>query len=75
MWIWDITFLACSLEVGQFFYLYAILDLWSRNIAGLGSARAVGERAAEFVEKAAWRERLRRRPLILHADNGGCSSW
>ena len=71
VWVWDITFLACSAVVGQFFYLYAILDLWSRMIVAWEvHEQESGELAAELVEKAAWREHLRRRPLILHADNG-----
>jgi hypothetical protein len=32
--------------------------------------RESGEWAAELVEKAVWREHLRARPLVLHADNG-----
>ena len=71
VWVWDITFLACSSVVGQFFYLYAILDLWSRKIVAWEvHDREAGEWAAELVEKAAWREHLRHQPLILHADNG-----
>ena len=71
VWVWDITFLPCSQVAGQFFYLYAILDLWSRKIVAWEvHEHESGEWAAELVEKAAWREHLRRRPLILHADNG-----
>jgi transposase InsO family protein len=71
VWVWDITFLACSKVVGKFFYLYAILDLWSRKIVAWEvHERESGELAAELVEKAVWREHLRLRPLILHADNG-----
>lgn len=71
VWVWDITFLACSNVVGQFFYLYAILDLWSRRlVAWEVHDRESGEWAAELVEKAVWREHLRLRPLVLHADNG-----
>ena len=71
VWAWDITFLACSSVVGKFFYLYAILDLWSRKIVAWEvHDRESGEWAAELVEKAVWREHLRLRPLILHADNG-----
>jgi transposase InsO family protein len=71
VWSWDITFLACSSVVGQFFYLYAILDLWSRKIVAWEvHEQESGELAAELVEKAAWREHLRQQPLILHADNG-----
>lgn len=71
VWSWDITFLACSSVAGKFFYLYAILDLWSRKIVAWEvHERESGELAAELVEKAVWREHLRLRPLILHADNG-----
>lgn len=71
LWSWDITFLACSSVAGKFFYLYAILDLWSRKIVAWEvHERESGELAAELVEKAVWREHLRLRPLILHADNG-----
>ena len=57
--------------MGRFFYLYAILDLWSRKIVAWEVHDCEsGEWAAELIEKAAWREHLRRRPLILHADNG-----
>jgi putative transposase len=71
LWSWDITFLACSSVVGKFFYLYAILDLWSRKIVAWEvHERESGELAAALVEKAVWREHLRLRPLILHADNG-----
>lgn len=52
-------------------YVYAILDLWSRKIVGWEvHEREAGEWAAELIEKAAWREHLRQRPLILHADFG-----
>ena len=71
VWVWDITFLPCSQVAGRFFYLYAILDLWSHKIVAWEvHDRESGEWAAELVEKAAWREHLRHRPLILHADNG-----
>src|SRR5438034_3936721 len=63
VWCWDITFLACSQVVGRFFYWYAILDLWSRKIVAWEvHAQESGERAAELVERAAWRQPLRRRP-------------
>jgi transposase InsO family protein len=46
--------------VGKFFYLYAILDLWSRKIVAWEvHDRESGEWAAELVEKAVWREHLR----------------
>ena len=32
VWVWDITFLPSTAVIGRFFYLYAILDLWSRKL-------------------------------------------
>jgi len=71
VWVWNIAFLACSQVVGKLIYRYAILDLWSRKIVAREvRERESGEWAAERVEKAVWREHLRLRPLVLHADNG-----
>ena len=38
VWCWDMTFLPTTIA-GQWFYLYLILDLYSRTILRLGGAR------------------------------------
>jgi len=58
---------------GTWFYLYLMMDVYSRKIVGHEVyARETGELACEIVEKAYWREHLaaRSKPLVLHSDNG-----
>ena len=56
---------------GQFFFLYLILDLFSRKIVGWEvHASESGEHARDLVEQAVWREQIVGEPLVLHGDNG-----
>lgn len=73
VWCWDITWLP-SRVTGQWFYLYLILDLYSRKIVG-HEVHAVesGEHAAHLVKRTAIAEGIQaqiERP-VLHGDNGG----
>ena len=70
IWCWDITWLPGPIR-GQFFFLYLILDLFSRKIVGweVHDAEHSGH-ASELVERTVWRERCIDRPLVLHGDNG-----
>jgi len=72
VWSWDITWLPGPAR-GTWFYLYLILDIYSRKIVGDEvHLSETGELAGEVVEKACWREHLavRDKPLVLHSDNG-----
>src|SRR5699024_10515970 len=72
LWSWDITWLPGPAR-GTWFYLYLIMDVFSRKIVGDEVyARETGELACELIEKACWREHLsdRDKPLVLHSDNG-----
>ena len=71
VWSWDITYLRAAVR-GRFYYLYLIVDVWSRKIVGW----AVHERedsglAAVLIRQAAHREQIEPGSLILHSDNGG----
>ena len=58
---------------GTWFYLYLMMDVYSRKIVGHEVyENETGELAREFIEKAYWREHLasRGKPLVLHSDNG-----
>lgn len=58
---------------GTWFYLYLIMDVFSRKIVGQEVHQAEnGDLASELIEKTFWREQLVRRqqPLVLHSDNG-----
>lgn len=70
VWCWDVTYLPSPVR-GQFFYLYAVIDLFSRKlVAWEVHERESGDDAAALIERATWREHLRGSPLVLHADNG-----
>jgi putative transposase len=70
VWSWDITWMPGPVR-GAFFYLYLILDIFSRKIVAWEvHERESGDLAAELVRKAVWAEGCLTRPLVLHADNG-----
>lgn len=70
IWCWDVTYLPSTVR-GMFFFLFAVIDLYSRKmVAWEVHATETGDQAADLIEKARWRERLHGVPEILHADNG-----
>jgi putative transposase len=70
VWSWDISYLPSRVR-GQFFYLYLILDIYSRKIVGWEvHQHEGGEEAAALVHRAVLAERCFGKPLVLHADNG-----
>lgn len=70
VWTWDITWLPASIR-GMFFYLYMIVDVFSRKIVGWEVFdRECSSYAASFVYKAVLAEGCACKPLVLHSDNG-----
>jgi putative transposase len=70
VWCWDITWLPGP-ALGKFFYLYLILDLYSRKIVGWEvHERELAEHASRLVEQTRLAERCINQPLVLHGDNG-----
>ena len=70
LWSWDITYLATTFK-GMFFYLYLIMDVYSRKIVGWEVFETESaEQAATVFRKAHLREGVRAESLVLHADNG-----
>ena len=70
VWTWDITWLPGPIK-GSFFYLYLILDIFSRKIVSWEVHETEkAELAAHVVQRAVWAEGGLRRPKVLHADNG-----
>lgn len=70
LWSWDITYLATTVK-GVFFYLYLIMDVFSRKIVGWevhGSESA--DQAAKVFRKSHLREGIAGDALVLHSDNG-----
>jgi len=70
VWSWDISYLPASI-CGQFFYLYLILDIYSRKIVGWEVHEREGsEEAAALIGRTVLAERCYGTPLVLHSDNG-----
>jgi len=57
---------------GQFYYLYLVVDVWSRKIVGWAVEEVESsELAAILIQEAAFREGIDAKVLVLHSDNGG----
>ncbi len=70
LWSWDITYLMTTIR-GVFFYLYLIMDVFSRKIVGWEVyASESADYASKLFQKAYLREGVAGDDLILHSDNG-----
>jgi len=70
VWSWDITYLP-TLVRGLFFYLYMIVDIFSRKVVGWDVHLAEnGAHAAILVHKSVLSEGCVLNPPVLHSDNG-----
>jgi transposase InsO family protein len=70
VWSWDITWLPGPIR-GTFFYLYLIVDVWSRKIVGgVVHEEESSELASQLFHATCWREGLDPEGLVLHSDNG-----
>ena len=71
VWSWDITYLATTVR-GRFFYLYLIIDIFSRKIVGWEvHEQESAEHAAALFRQSHLREGVDAECLALHSDNGG----
>lgn len=70
LWSWDITYLATTVK-GIFFYLYLIMDIFSRKIVGWEIYETESaEQASRLFRKTCLREGIAGKGLVLHSDNG-----
>ena len=70
LYSWDITYLA-STVLGQFFYLYLFLDIFSRKIVGWQVYEEESSAlAGDVLRDLCHREGIQSDQLILHSDNG-----
>ena len=71
VWSWDITYMKTSVR-GLFFYLYMIVDVWSRKII---SAQVFAEESMDhssmLLAHACSIHGVQHEGLVLHSDNGG----
>ena len=70
LWSWDITYLPSTVR-GRFFYLYMVMDLYSRKaVACQVYEYESGDLAAELITDACIREKISKKQVTLHSDNG-----
>jgi putative transposase len=70
VWSWDITWLP-TLVKGRFFYLYLILDMYSRYVVGwLIATTESSDLAEQFIAQTCHRHQIPMAQLTLHADRG-----
>lgn len=72
VWSWDITYIKAPVR-GTFFYLYLMLDVWSRKIVGWEIHETeCSELAGRLLTQACLLEGVNAGDLlVLHSDNGG----
>jgi len=69
-WSWDITYLKGPVR-GSFFYLYMVVDVYSRRVMGWEvHEEESSEKAAALILRC-WQEAERPEGLMLRSDNGG----
>jgi putative transposase len=71
VWSWDITYLRSRI-LGMFFYLYLVVDIFSRKIVGWELCdHESSEVAAEMIGRACLAEGVQENQLFIHSDNRG----
>ena len=71
VWTWDITYLRSSVR-GIFYYLYLIVDIYSRKIVGWDVHETeCAELATVLIGSALLTEKISGEGLVIHSDNGG----
>lgn len=70
VWAWDITKIKGP-QAWQFYYLYTIVDLYSRKVVGwMVAEKENGEPARRLFSTVCKRERVDASNLIIHSDRG-----
>lgn len=70
IYTWDITYLN-SLITGQYYYLYLVLDIYSRKIMGWQVHDCESSsHAAELFQSIILKEKIEKNTLVIHSDNG-----
>jgi transposase InsO family protein len=71
VWCWDITYLRSSVR-GRFYYLYLVLDIWSRKIVAWEvHEEENSDLATRLVLSACLLQGVDPEQLVIHSDNGG----
>jgi len=68
---WDITYLRSAVR-GEFYYLYLVLDIWSRKIVGWRVEKSESmDFASELITSICDELGVDPEGIVLHSDNGG----
>ena len=71
VWSWDITYLRSPVR-GMFFYLYMVVDVWSRKImAATVFEEESMDLSSMMIANACFTHGVQPKGLVLHSDNGG----
>lgn len=71
VWSWDITYMK-SPVAGMYYYLYLVVDIFSRMIVGWTiETTESGDHAANLIDRICWEQGISKNQLTLHSDNGG----
>lgn len=71
VWSWDITYLRSPVR-GRFYYLYLIVDVFSRKIMGWDvHEEESAAHASQLIAESCARHGVDATGLVLHSDNGG----
>ncbi len=71
VWSWDITYLKSPVK-GIYFYLYLMMDVFSRLIVGwVVEEVESADHAARLLDRACLEQGILKAQLTLHSDNGG----
>ncbi|MGK5086538.1 IS3 family transposase [Bdellovibrionota bacterium FG-2] len=71
VWSWDITYLKSAIK-GSFYYLYLVMDIYSRYIVGWTVEEVESaEHSARLITRICREQGVTEDQLTLHSDNGG----
>ena len=71
IWSWDITYLKTMVR-GQFYYVYLMMDIWSRKIVGFDVQEEESMEHSSILMNSLYKnEGIKKDQLVLHSDNGG----
>ena len=69
--VWDIKLLPSPI-IGQYYYLYMVMNVWSRRILGVEvHGEQSGKLAERFFDRICCDEKINKESAtVLHSDNG-----
>lgn len=71
VWTWDITYVRDAEHATRFYYVFAVVDVFSRYLVHCDAFEAeTAENAVKFLTEALDKHHIKPRHLVLHSDNG-----